>query len=252
MAASYDDDVRVLCAPGWGRARRTCELTPLRRRALVCRRLFSSASRAVADCCVHIDPAARWRRSPERAMTLSRSEQMSRVRGKHTEPERLLRAALWAAGMRYRLHARTPVGRPDLVFCGPKVAVFIDGCFWHGCPLHYARPRSREEFWATKLKTNVDRDARQSAALASAGWRVVRLWEHEVVEDLAGCVCRVEGTTKGKSDEWLAQLRVVRVVVTGDRVERRELAQLEAPTVVIKVEEGPRVTAKARRQKAQG
>ena len=185
-------------------------------------------------------------------MALSRSEQMSRIRGKDTEPERLLRTALWAAGMRYRLHARTPVGRPDLVFPGPKVAVFIDGCFWHGCPLHYARPRSREEFWATKLTTNVERDARLSAELASEGWRVVRLWEHEVVEDLAGCVSRVERAMKGGRDEWPAQLRVVRVVETGDRVERREHAQLEEPTAVIKVEEGPRVTAKARRPKAKG
>lgn len=184
------------------------------------------------------------------AMDAARSDLMSRIRSKHTEPERLLRAALWSAGMRYRLHARTPVGRPDLVFPGPKVAVFIDGCFWHGCPLHYARPRSREEFWATKLTTNVQRDARQSADLASQGWRVVRLWEHDVVEDLAGCVSRVERAMKGGHDEWPAQLRVVRVVETGDRVERRELAQLDEPTAVIKVEEGARVTAKARRQNA--
>lgn len=184
-------------------------------------------------------------------MTLSRSEQMSRIRCKHTEPERMLRAALWAAGMRYRLHATTPVGRPDLVFPGSQVAVFIDGCFWHGCPLHYARPRSREEFWANKLTTNVFRDTRQSAALDSDGWRVVRLWEHEVVEDLSGCVARVERALRGVPDEWRTQLRVVRVVETGDRMERREIAYLKEPTAVIKVEEGPRVTAKARRQKAQ-
>ena len=67
-------------------------------------------------------------------MRLSRSEQMARICGAHTRPEVLLRAALWGHGLRYRLHAKTPVGRPDILFPGSKVAVFIDGCFWHGCP----------------------------------------------------------------------------------------------------------------------
>lgn len=121
-------------------------------------------------------------------MALSRSQQMSRIRGRNTGPELALRKALWAAGMRYRLHVRTPHGRPDIVFPGRTVAVFIDGCFWHGCPLHYVRPRSREAFWATKLHQNIQRDRRQTAGLESAGWRVVRVWEHEVADDIGAAV----------------------------------------------------------------
>lgn len=86
-------------------------------------------------------------------------------RSQHTRPEVLLRQALWRAGLRYRLHTRTPVGRPDIVFPRQKVAIFIDGCFWHGCPEHYVRPRSRPEFWAAKLLTNFERDHRQTREL---------------------------------------------------------------------------------------
>jgi DNA mismatch endonuclease, patch repair protein len=99
-----------------------------------------------------------------------------------------MRKALWAAGLRYRLHLRTPYGRPDIVFPYKKVAVFIDGCFWHGCPLHYVRPRSQEEFWATKLRQNIQRDRRQTGDLESAGWRVVRIWEHELADDIGAAV----------------------------------------------------------------
>jgi DNA mismatch endonuclease, patch repair protein len=113
---------------------------------------------------------------------------MSRIRGKHTTPEKLLRSALWAAGMRYRLHGRTPFGRPDIVFPRWKLAIFVDGCFWHGCPNHYVRPRSREEFWIRKLRQNIERDQRQTSALESAGWRVLRVWEHEVVHDAASVI----------------------------------------------------------------
>ncbi|HYO69174.1 MAG TPA: very short patch repair endonuclease, partial [Archangium sp.] len=87
-------------------------------------------------------------------MGLTRSEQMSRIRGKDTSPERLLRSALWRAGLRFRLQSRTPYGRPDVVFSKARVAVFIDGCFWHGCPDHYVRPRTRNDFWSSKLLEN--------------------------------------------------------------------------------------------------
>lgn len=122
----------------------------------------------------------------------TRSELMSRIRSKNTEPERILRAAVWALGLRYRLHARTPVGRPDLVFPGPRVAVFIDGCFWHGCPEHYVRPRSRIDFWSGKLQENVERDHRQTLQLEETGWRVLRFWEHEVFTRLDEAAAEVE------------------------------------------------------------
>lgn len=120
-----------------------------------------------------------------------RSDAMSRIRGKNTKPEVLLRKSLWARGLRYRLHRATPAGRPDIVFPGPRVAIFVDGCFWHGCPAHYVPPRSREAFWARKLKTNVERDQRQTRELERSGWRVMRVWEHEVESNVSAITLRI-------------------------------------------------------------
>lgn len=145
-------------------------------------------------------------------MALTRSEQMARIRARHTTPERLLRRMLWQDGLRYRLHARTPVGRPDIVFPGPRVAVFVDGCFWHGCPEHYVRPRSRNEFWAQKLKANVLRDIRQTKELESLGWRVCRVWEHEVFEHPERVVSRIAAIVHGNRWRPSSSWRAVRVV----------------------------------------
>ena len=110
-----------------------------------------------------------------------RSAVMSRIRGKGTRPEMLLASAMHRAGLRFRknvtIHTRT---RPDIVHAGRKIAIFVDGCFWHGCPDHYVRPRSRTEFWAAKLRENVERDIRQTRELTDLGWTVLRFWEHEV------------------------------------------------------------------------
>jgi DNA mismatch endonuclease (patch repair protein) len=124
-------------------------------------------------------------------MSLTRSQQMSRIRSRDTKPELILRRILWSRGLRYRLHAKTPFGRPDLVFARKKVAVFVDGCFWHGCPDHYAPPRSQSRFWAEKLRQNVARDRLQTRQLEAHGWRVVRLWEHEIADQLADAAERV-------------------------------------------------------------
>ncbi len=144
-------------------------------------------------------------------MALSRSEQMSRIQGRNTSPERLLRSALWREGLRFRVHARTPHGRPDVVFPGAKVAVFIDGCFWHGCPEHYVRPRTRDEFWSSKLLGNVERDRRQTLQLEAEGWRVCRLWEHQVFEALPEIVKSVRSALKRRSWRPGPSWRVVRV-----------------------------------------
>src|SRR5439155_2473646 len=117
------------------------------------------------------------------AMSLSRSEQMARIRGRDTAPEVRLRQALWRAGLRFRLKRSDLSIRPDLVFASAsRIAVFIDGCFWHGCPDHYVPPRSAIGFWSKKLAVNVERDCRQTLALEAAGWRVLRFWECEVIE----------------------------------------------------------------------
>ena len=120
-----------------------------------------------------------------------RSLCMSRVRSKNTKPEIALRKALWAAGLRYRVHYKLP-GKPDLVFVSAKVAVFVDGCFWHGCPEHATWPKSNAGFWATKLRENMDRDQRVNEQLRQMGWHVLRLWQHEVERNPGEAVERVK------------------------------------------------------------
>ncbi|ABC32373.1 DNA G:T-mismatch repair endonuclease [Hahella chejuensis KCTC 2396] len=115
---------------------------------------------------------------------------MSKIRGKNTKPELLLRKALWSIGLRYRLQGKI-TGRPDLIFSGPKVAVFVDGCFWHGCPEHYRTPQNNQAFWKEKLRRNMCRDKAVNRILVDNGWLVVRLWEHEVKSDLECCVSRI-------------------------------------------------------------
>lgn len=104
---------------------------------------------------------------------------MSRIRGKDTKPEIVLRKLLWAAGSRYRLKTRLP-GRPDIVFPRRKLAIFVDGCFWHGCPKHAVMPKTNRAFWHKKLYRNMERDREVNQQLRKLGWRVVRLWEHQV------------------------------------------------------------------------
>lgn len=153
---------------------------------------------------------------------------MARIKGKDTGPERLLRAELWRRGLRYRFKTSELSVRPDLVFAGSRTVVFIDGCFWHGCPEHYVRPRSRPEFWSAKLLENVLRDHRQTLDLERMGWKVVRIWEHELFTDLPQVVKRVEETIEGKLGNQNPDWRVVRVepLATGSDFEDRELVDL--------------------------
>ena len=122
-----------------------------------------------------------------------RSETMRRVRGKDTSCEVLLRSALHRRGLRYRLHAKLP-GKPDVVFPRAKVAVFVDGCFWHGCPEHCRVPTGNRKYWEAKIARNRARDERATDALRAEGWAVIRVWEHEVRDPdaLARTVARVE------------------------------------------------------------
>ena len=140
-----------------------------------------------------------------------RSVLMSKVKGWDTDVEVVLRRLLWKEGFRYRKNHKTEGVRVDLVIPGFRMAIFIDGCFWHGCPLHYTIPGTREEFWQTKLRTNVERDRRQTLTLEQNGWKVVRIWEHEVEEDpikVANKICRNlrSGRRPRKRNDW----RVVR------------------------------------------
>lgn len=99
-----------------------------------------------------------------------------------TAPELALRRELWRAGLRYRVHvpiAGLPRRRPDIVFTRARLAVFVDGCFWHSCPQHAHLPRSNSDWWAWKLQANRERDRDTDRRLAELGWTAHRVWEHE-------------------------------------------------------------------------
>lgn len=112
---------------------------------------------------------------------------MTSNRRRDTGPELAVRTLLHAVGLRYRVDF-APLGgrrRADIVFTRAKVAVFIDGCFWHGCPLHATYPKRNSEYWLPKLRRNTERDRETDQSLLSAGWTVVRFWEHEDPGDVA-------------------------------------------------------------------
>jgi DNA mismatch endonuclease (patch repair protein) len=114
--------------------------------------------------------------------TSTRSYNMSRIRGKDTKPEMLVRQYLHARGMRYRLHTKDLPGKPDLVFSGLRTVVFVHGCFWHqheGCR-YFVVPKTRTDFWLEKIGRNVANDERQQQELKARGWRVLVVWECEL------------------------------------------------------------------------
>lgn len=132
------------------------------------------------------------------ASSVESRRRMERQRRRDTGPELALRKALWARGLRYRVDYRVLPGlrrRADVAFIGPRVAVFVDGCFWHRCPDHGTTPRANREWWVRKLEGNVERDRDTDARLRDAGWFVVRVWEHE---DAAVAVARVERAVRSR------------------------------------------------------
>lgn len=110
---------------------------------------------------------------------------MARQRTRDTSPELALRRALHRRGVRYRLHRGDLPGRPDLVLVRIRLAVFVDGCFWHACPAHGTRPRANAQWWATKLAATTERDRRNDNQLFEQGWEVRHVWEHEDPEAVA-------------------------------------------------------------------
>ena len=112
---------------------------------------------------------------------MSRSDIMRAVKRAHTKPEIIVRKALHALGLRFRLHRRDLPGSPDIVLPRFRTVVFVHGCFWHrhpGCR-HATTPKSRQEYWLPKFEANVERDARKEAQLRELGWRVAVIWECE-------------------------------------------------------------------------
>jgi DNA mismatch endonuclease (patch repair protein) len=107
---------------------------------------------------------------------------MKAARGEDTKPEKLLRSHLHRLGLRFRVQLRLLDGlrrRADIVFTSARVVVFVDGCFWHGCPVHATWPRANADFWRAKIVANQQRDSDTDARLAETGWLVIRVWEHD-------------------------------------------------------------------------
>lgn len=129
------------------------------------------------------DGSGRTRPVPAGSWASSRAVRQSMLgnRGRDTLPELRIRRLLWRAGLRYLVDVRPARGLPrvDILIRGPRVAVLVHGCFWHGCPEHGHYPRTNAAYWAAKVESNVDRDRRAEDSLARAGWSVVRVWEHE-------------------------------------------------------------------------
>jgi DNA mismatch endonuclease (patch repair protein) len=121
-------------------------------------------------------------------------------KGRDTRPEMALRRELWRRGRRYRVDHPLPLPgvhrRADLVFSKARLAVFVDGCYWHVCPAHGTEPRTNAEYWSAKLRRNVARDRETDQLACEAGWGLLRVWEHEKTMDAAD---RVEAALRALS-----------------------------------------------------
>ncbi|MFF4560956.1 very short patch repair endonuclease [Streptomyces sp. NPDC001435] len=127
---------------------------------------------------------------------------MSRQGSRDTAPEVAVRRLLHAAGLRYRVNVPVP-GMPrrtiDIVFPKAKIAIFMDGCFWHGCPEHATHPKANAEWWRKKLDKNIARDGETTRHLESAGWTVLRFWEHERPDAVARAVAEARQQAIGSA-----------------------------------------------------
>jgi DNA mismatch endonuclease, patch repair protein len=119
-----------------------------------------------------------------------RSRTMSRIRSKNTKPEVALRRALWATGRRYRVHDKSLPGTPDISNKGRKVAIFVDGCFWHGCPRHFKAPKTRREFWEEKIRRNRKKRAHVLGAFEPE-WHILQVYECEIREEFDAVMAAV-------------------------------------------------------------
>ena len=126
----------------------------------------------------------RDKRSPK-PLNENVSRVMSSNKAKNTKPELTLRKALFANGIRgYRLNWKNAPGTPDIAFPGKKIAIFVNGCYWHRCPLcDLPLPKTNIKFWKNKFENNIDRDERKTKELCDIGWKVITIWECEIEDD---------------------------------------------------------------------
>jgi DNA mismatch endonuclease (patch repair protein) len=123
-------------------------------------------------------------------------KRMQAAKPRDTAPEKALRSALHRRGLRYRIDIKPIKGlnrRADIIFRSAKVAVFVDGCFWHGCPIHGTQAKANAEFWSFKIKQNQERDIDTTKHLEEAGWKVIRVWEHENPEKASEKIYKIIG-----------------------------------------------------------
>ncbi len=137
---------------------------------------------------------------PKKPMT--RSEMMARVKSKNTGNEMLLRRELWKRGLRYRANDKAVFGKPDVVFKGKKIAVFIDSEFWHGKDFLEGKniPKDNNAFWVEKLQRNIARDKEVNTYLTTAGWNVIRIWAKELKKDVSKFADLIEQQIKKLND----------------------------------------------------
>lgn len=137
---------------------------------------------------------------PRTPASAASSTRMKKVRRRDTKPEIAIRRALFRRGYRYRVdYSPEPSirSRPDIVFTRVRLLVFVDGCFWHSCPVHSSEPKTNAEWWSEKLRANQQRDRKASTRFRQAGWTVLRVWEHEPVE---GVVEQIESFLATRDD----------------------------------------------------
>jgi DNA mismatch endonuclease, patch repair protein len=125
--------------------------------------------------------------------TKKRSELMSKIKSQDTKPELKLKKALWNLGFKYRKNVKKLPGTPDIVYSKYKLAIFVDGEFWHGFNWVDKKDKikTNRDFWIPKIERNMQRDFKNNQLLSESGWFVMRFWEHEVIKDFDGCVNRV-------------------------------------------------------------
>jgi DNA mismatch endonuclease (patch repair protein) len=124
---------------------------------------------------------------------------MQRMPRSSTGPEVLIRRELHRRGLRFRINQRRLPGRPDIVFTAARIAVFVDGCFWHCCPDHSILPKNNRDWWRGKLSRNVERDREKDTQLEQMGWTVVHVWEHEPPSGAADAIEQLWRSARGNA-----------------------------------------------------
>ena len=127
-----------------------------------------------------------------------RSQIMQAIRSKDTKIELSLRKALWGKGYRYRKHHKKLIGKPDITFAKKKIAIFIDSCFWHGCPYHCRMPKSNKAYWNEKIRRNKKRDKEVKSWYKNNAWCGLRFWEHTLKKNPQGCLQKIIKTIEDK------------------------------------------------------